>query len=94
MNEKTESLSGNAGMEEAKRRVMELQQKSRFAAEKMNGELTREKTEKRENRDAPKEAAASPTDDRDRLFLLSLCMLLAGEGADEGLLVALMYLMT
>lgn len=33
-------------------------------------------------------------DDAERLFLLSLCMLLKSENADEGLITALMYIMT
>ena len=91
---------------EAKKRITEMQNRSRFAAEQMNRELhgndgpflqTSPSAEIRKQ--APVETAVGKisshnADDTERMFILSLCMLLSSEGADEALIVALMYLLT
>ena len=74
--------------EEAKRRVLDMRARSRFAAEQMNRDLQPEAA-------APEPRGDSQSrEDAERMFLLSLCLLLSNEGADESVILALMYLMT
>ena len=84
-----------ARQEDAKRRVMEMQSRSRFAAEQM----------RREFGDAGREGdppvPSQPSGERrldreelERLFILSLCLLLSQEEADQAVLLGLMYLLT
>ena len=76
--------------EEAKQRVLDMRARSRFAAEQMNRRL------QPESRDGapPGHSAALTREETERLFLLSLCLLLSHEDADESVLLALMYLMS
>lgn len=129
--------------QEAKKRVMEMKERSRFAAQDMNRSMEREKNEMPASPDAPKvirmpveferndnkrrESAEKASEcgvitveepertahgkeipdriksilpikisneESERLFLLSLCLLLGSERADHETLLALMYIMS
>ena len=76
---------------EAKHRALDLQSRSRFR----NDQERREPAPAAPPQpgEAPKPQEAVSPEERERMFLLSLCLLLSGEGADEALLVALLYLL-
>ena len=82
-----------ARQEEAKRRVMEMQSRSRFAAEQMRRDLGAPEPE------APppppgREENGADSEELERLFILSLCLLLSREAADPSVILGLMYLLT
>ncbi len=87
--------------EDAKRRVMDMHSRSRYAAEQMNRSL---RPGAAEIKPAPAPEAHSPParegvaemdrEELERLFLLSLCLLLSQEGADQSVILGLMYLLT
>ena len=104
--------------EDAKKRVMDMRSRSRFAAEQMNRAFGNPPP-KEEPRPAPpppppvpggkpeppRPAPPSPParesgkremsgEELERLFILSLCLLLAHEEADQSVLLGLMYLLT
>lgn len=105
--------------DEAKKRVLEMKERSRFAAEEMNGSVNR-KNNSENDRKEPVRAIKMPVelpdnysdkgavrtnkqgfpfldcsdDDLERLFLMSLCLLLSYEHSDDELMVAMMYMMT
>ena len=85
--------------EDAKRRVMEMRSRSRFAADQMNRALG--------NPPPPPETPPPPPPERDpaagepenreeleKMFLLALCLLLSHEEADQSVIMGLMYLLT
>ena len=83
--------------EEAKRRVMEMQSRSRFLSH--GGEEPRPSQQPpppEPRRPPPAPASGSPdpllSADTDKLLLLSLCLLLQREDADPFLLMALLYI--
>ena len=118
---------------EAKKRVLEMQKRSRYAAERFNGQKSEPESENREREEEtelpriPKKISY-PTeisvagkkqgsrqakvgginirkiisdvfgnmndDEYEKMFLLSLCVLLAKEQSDDSLIFALMYLLT
>jgi hypothetical protein len=80
--------------EEAKRRVMEMRSRSRFAAEQMNRSLGAPPPEKPAVPEPPPAPREDPAEELERLFILSLCLLLAHEEADRSVLLGLMYLLT
>ena len=104
--------------EDAKKRVMDMRSRSRFAAEQMNRAVTeaaaseqasppQEQTRpmppapQEQTRPAPPSPPARESGKREmsgeeleRLFILSLCLLLAHEEADQSVLLGLMYLLT
>lgn len=90
--------------EEAKKRVMDMQSRSRFAAEQMNRDLsggaqpTAQTTQKREPKPVPAHKndafAHMDREELEKLFLLSLCLLLSQEEADRDVILALLYLLT
>lgn len=81
-----------ARQEEAKRRVMEMQSRSRFAAEQMRRELGAPEPE---TPSVPAAAVRHPdAEEAERLFILSLCLLLSHEAADPSVILGLMYLLT
>ena len=86
--------------EEDKKRVMDMQSRSRFAAEQMNRDLTggAQTTQKREPKPVPahkKDAFVHmDREELEKLFLLSLCLLLSQEEADRDVILALLYLLT
>ena len=85
-----------ARQEEAKRRVLEMQSRSRFAAEQMNRSLGGASAE------PPPVTPGEPAkglphmsrEELERLFILSLCLLLSQEEADQSVILGLMYLLT
>ena len=84
--------------EEAKKRVMDMRSRSRFAADRMNRELGDPAVNVSY---APQPAAGKPTpqeplssEELERMFILSLCLLLSHEGADRSVILGLMYLLT
>lgn len=118
---------------EAKKRVLEMQKRSRYAAERFNGQKSESESENREREEEaelpripktisyPTELSSARkkqgsrrvngaginirkvisdvfgnmTDDEyEKMFLLSLCVLLAKEQSDDSLILALMYLLT
>ncbi len=118
---------------EAKKRVLEMQKRSRDAAENFNGKRSvQEKKEESmpeelpripraisypaglQNQQRHKEGRQKPAfrnpadirgmlasvfseldeDDYEKMFILSLCLLLTREGTDDSLVLALMYLLT
>lgn len=90
--------------EEAKRRVMDMANRSRFAAEDMNRTLFADKGESdlQIKRQEPKKAPAAggfgfnnmSREELERMFILSLCLLLSHEEADDSIILGLMYLLT
>lgn len=85
--------------EEAKRRVLEMQSRSRYAAAQMNRTLgNREEPPLRQSAPADGPAHAEnrplPREELERLFILSLCLLLSQEDADQSVILGLMYLLT
>ena len=83
--------------EEAKKRVMDMHSRSRFAAEQMNRSLNAPQEQKREPAGAPVVPFASDTlrrEELERLFLLSLCLLLSQEEADRSVILALLYIVS
>ena len=85
--------------EEAKRRVLEMQSRSRFAAEQMNRSLG---VPAKQERQGPEPVPAAKNngfqhlcpEELERLFILSLCLLLSHENADQSVILGLMYLLT
>ena len=82
-----------ARQEEAKRRVMEMQSRSRFAAEQMRRDLGAPEPEAPLPPHAEKENGAD-LEELERLFILSLCLLLSHEAADSSVILGLLYLLT
>ena len=85
--------------EEAKRRVLEMQSRSRYAATQMNRTLgNREEPPLQQSGPAggvPQGKNISlPREELERLFILSLCLLLSQEEADQSVILGLMYLLT
>ncbi len=94
--------------EDAKKRVMDMRSRSRFAAEQMDRSLRAPQPV--QTGDAPPpEAAPQPAqmqqvwaaapgapdgEELEKLFILSLCMLLAHEEADRSVILGLLYLLT
>lgn len=87
-----------ARQEEAKRRVLEMQSRSRFAAEQMNrslGNPSGEPAPKQADRSEPAKGIQNMSrEELERLFILSLCLLLSQEEADQSVILGLMYLLT
>ena len=87
-----------ARQEEAKRRVLEMQSRSRFAAEQMNrslGNPSEEAAPQQRNRSEPAKGIQNMSrEELERLFILSLCLLLSQEEADQSVILGLMYLLT
>ena len=85
-----------ARQEDAKRRVMEMQSRSRFAAEQMRKELGEPSGETLPPPEIRRPAGEGRMDreELERLFLLSLCLLLSQEEADRSVILGLMYLLT
>lgn len=87
-----------ARQEEAKRRVLEMQSRSRFAAEQMNrslGNPSGEPAPKQADRSEPVKGIQNMSrEELERLFILSLCLLLSQEEADQSVILGLMYLLT
>ena len=85
-----------ARQDEAKRRVMEMQSRSRFAAEQMRRDLEPPGPEAQaQSGPAHKENGGKPDrEELERLFILSLCLLLSQEEADPSVILGLMYLLT
>ena len=83
--------------EEAKKRVMDMRSRSRFAADRMNLELG-DTTAAVSH--ATKPPAGKPateplsSEELEKMFILSLCLLLSHEGADHSVILGLMYLLT
>ena len=82
--------------EEAKKRVMDMRSRSRFAADRMNRELGGIQTPVSS---ASEPAAVKPPEplsgeELEKMFILSLCLLLSHEGADRSVILGLMYLLT
>ncbi len=80
--------------EEAKKRVMDMRSRSRFAADRMKRELGDTTVPH-----APQPAAGKPPEplsreELEKMFILSLCLLLSHEGADRSVILGLMYLLT
>lgn len=90
--------------EEAKRRVMDMANRSRFAAEDMNRALFPKKEDNalQNKRQEPQKAPAAgglefnnmSREELERMFILSLCLLLSHEDADDSVILGLMYLLT
>ena len=120
---------------EAKQRVLEMQKRSKNAADTFNGIQSQWQPEKRENNESEEELPRVPKkisypaglhqsgrsvhnnrntigagsfdirstlksvfgdltgDDYEKMFILSLCLLLTKDGADEALIMSLMYLL-
>ncbi len=87
-----------ARQEEAKQRVLEMQSRSRFAAEQMNrslGGAAGESASSSANRGEPAKGLPNMSrEELERLFILSLCLLLSQEEADQSVILGLMYLLT
>lgn len=89
-----------AMQEEARRRVMDMRSRSRFAADQMNRAFGGNAPEK--NPPAPEknppaaegERHRMSREDLERLFILSLCLLLEQEDADRSVILGLMYLLS
>ena len=85
-----------ARQDEAKRRVMEMQSRSHFAADQMRRDLEGPgpDTQARSG-DVHTENGGKPDrEELERLFILSLCLLLSQEEADPSVMLGLMYLLT
>ncbi len=94
--------------EDAKKRVMDMRSRSRFAAEQMDrslrapqpvhtGGASPPETDSQPPQTRPVSAAAPGAPDGEeleKLFILSLCMLLAHEEADRSVILGLLYLLT
>ncbi len=83
--------------EDAKRRVMEMRSRSRFAADQMNRALGNPPAEPAPPPPPEKAAPAGAPENREELekmFLLALCLLLSHEEADQSVIMGLMYLLT
>ena len=99
MNEK-EMRDMAAMQEEAKRRVMDMRSRSRFAADQMNrafgGTPPEPPRREPEKKPAPAGGALQHMDreELERLFILSLCLLLSAEEADCSVILGLMYLLS
>ena len=84
--------------EEAKKRVMDMRSRSRFAADRMNRELggasatVSQTPQPTEQRPTPKESLTA--DELEKMFILSLCLLLSHENADRSVILGLMHLLT
>ena len=92
MNEENERINDILRQQnEAKRRALDFQSRSKFTEAKPPAPAPSNAAQQNESRLAP---SLITEDEKERMFLLSLCFLLSGEGADEALLVALLYLMS
>ena len=83
--------------EDAKRRVMEMRSRSRFAADQMNRALGNPPPESAPPPPPENVPAPAPPENREeleKLFLLALCLLLSHEEADQSVIMGLMYLLT
>ena len=87
--------------EEAKRRVMDMANRSRFAAEDMNRKLYSSQTDQKNGGVSEASGSAGTRvfpgmsrEEAERMFIMSLCLLLGNEQADESLILGLMYLLT
>ena len=83
--------------EDAKRRVMEMRNRSRFAADQMNRALGNPPAASAPPPPLEKAASAGAPENREELekmFLLALCLLLSHEEADQSVIMGLMYLLT
>ena len=80
---------------DAQRRVQEMERRARAAAREMQPEAPPAKEPPPPV--SPKSPPAPQTlsaDEAERMTILCICLLLSAEGADEALLVALLYLLT
>ena len=85
---------------DAARRVQEMERRQRSAGQEVNAQAPG----KPRPRDPPSVSEPPPVpeqptvpalqseEEAERMFLLSLCLLLSAEGADEALVIALLYL--
>ena len=84
--------------EEAKKRVMDMRSRSRFAADRMNRELggasapVSQMPHPTEHKPTPNESLNA--DELEKMFILSLCLLLSHENADRSVILGLMHLLT
>ncbi len=87
-----------ARQEEAKRRVLAMHSRSRFAAEQMNralGNPAEEPAPQPSNRSEPAKGIPNMSrEELERLFILSLCLLLSQEQAAQRVILGLMYQLT
>lgn len=85
--------------EDAKRRVLEMKNRSRFLVNDMRESLVPPPAPKEKQQDeivhpAVSESKSPKVIDPERMLLTALCLLLETEGTDKSLLLALMYIMS